>query len=377
MKKKMLLSLAVCMLVITIPFMAIAHSGKTDGSGGHRDNKNKSGLGYYHYHCGGHPPHLHNGGVCPYKGGSSSKSVSVPKTVYANSITANNVPAQINAGDSATLEASVYPANAEDKNITWESSDESVLTVSETGELTAVGIGTATITAKTSRGTSKSFEITVNEVMAKNINIMNSKGDILLATKILIGDSMNLKCSFIPENTTYKDVEWKTDNENIVSVTTDGKITAKDVGKAVVTAIHKELTSSVKIEVKPIEADRVEIILPEDMEMKDEIKPIMEKGSTIQLNSLIEPENTTYKDIKWSVDDESVASVDETGKLTAKETGVVIVTATTKCGKTDEIEIEIYSNAGLVALGIGGTAAVIGAGTFLWLKKKKCQPISE
>ena len=45
---------------------AFAHSGRTDSSGGHHDNKNKSGLGSYHYHCGGHPAHLHENGVCPY-----------------------------------------------------------------------------------------------------------------------------------------------------------------------------------------------------------------------------------------------------------------------------------------------------------------------
>ncbi len=44
---------------------AEAHSGRTDGDGGHRDNKNVSGLGGYHYHHG-YPAHLHTGGVCPY-----------------------------------------------------------------------------------------------------------------------------------------------------------------------------------------------------------------------------------------------------------------------------------------------------------------------
>lgn len=61
-----------------------AHSGRTDSRGGHKDNKNKSGLGSYHYHCGGHPAHLHPNGVCPYsktpttssKSNSSSKSSS-------------------------------------------------------------------------------------------------------------------------------------------------------------------------------------------------------------------------------------------------------------------------------------------------------------
>ena len=53
------------------PLVAEAHSGRTDSHGGHRDNKNKSGLGSYHYHCGGYPAHLHTNGVCPYQSGGT------------------------------------------------------------------------------------------------------------------------------------------------------------------------------------------------------------------------------------------------------------------------------------------------------------------
>ena len=61
--------LAILMLAGSV--MAVsAHSGRTDSSGGHKDNKNKSGLGYYHYHCGGYPAHLHTNGVCPYRNNS-------------------------------------------------------------------------------------------------------------------------------------------------------------------------------------------------------------------------------------------------------------------------------------------------------------------
>lgn len=49
-----------------------AHSGRTDSNGGHKDNNNVSGLGYYHYHCGGNPPHLHTNGTCPYASKSST-----------------------------------------------------------------------------------------------------------------------------------------------------------------------------------------------------------------------------------------------------------------------------------------------------------------
>lgn len=56
--------------------VAEAHSGRTDANGGHKDNKNKSGLGSYHYHCGGNPAHLHPDGVCPYSSGASNTSTS-------------------------------------------------------------------------------------------------------------------------------------------------------------------------------------------------------------------------------------------------------------------------------------------------------------
>lgn len=60
--------------IITPPLTIEAHSGRTDKYGGHKDKKNKSGLGSYHYHCGGHPAHLHPGGVCPYDNNSYNAS---------------------------------------------------------------------------------------------------------------------------------------------------------------------------------------------------------------------------------------------------------------------------------------------------------------
>lgn len=66
--------------------VADAHSGRTDSSGGHHDNKNKSGLGSYHYHCGGNPAHLHENGVCPYSSSSSSST----KSTTSKSSSASN-----------------------------------------------------------------------------------------------------------------------------------------------------------------------------------------------------------------------------------------------------------------------------------------------
>ena len=53
MNKKLISLAAAAVMVLSVPFNAYAHSGRTDSSGGHKDNKNVSGLGYYHYHCDG------------------------------------------------------------------------------------------------------------------------------------------------------------------------------------------------------------------------------------------------------------------------------------------------------------------------------------
>ena len=78
-KRYALPAVALSLLLALSPAFALAHSGRTDASGGHRDNKNKSGLGSYHYHCGGNPPDLQTGGVCPYAKESSPSDASSKK----------------------------------------------------------------------------------------------------------------------------------------------------------------------------------------------------------------------------------------------------------------------------------------------------------
>lgn len=84
--KKMCIMLMCISMLFSYNSMALAHSGRTDSSGGHHDYKNVSGLGPYHYHCGGYPAHLHKNGVCPYTdGGSSSGSSSSTTTTKKTS----------------------------------------------------------------------------------------------------------------------------------------------------------------------------------------------------------------------------------------------------------------------------------------------------
>ena len=84
------------------------------------------------------------------------------KEIPATGVTLNVTTASVYIGESVNLTASVTPANASDKTITWTSSNTEIATVDETGKVTGVELGKATITATTKNGISASCEVTVN-----------------------------------------------------------------------------------------------------------------------------------------------------------------------------------------------------------------------
>ena len=197
--KKIVSVLIIILSILSIQISVYSHSGRTDSNGGHRDNKNKSGLGSYHYHCGGHPAHLHPNGVCPYSsssknsksssGSSSSSSstsstspsssssssgkttTSIPSTIAVTEIQIEEKIEDMEIGENEKLTATIIPSNATDKNITWQSSDESIATVDSTGEVTAKKCGTVTITATTSNGKSSTITINVKEPVKLESNV--------------------------------------------------------------------------------------------------------------------------------------------------------------------------------------------------------------
>lgn len=186
-KVKIISILLIALSIISIGVNAYAHSGRTDSSGGHKDNKNKSGLGSYHYHCGGHPAHLHTNGVCPYSSSSlssksstsnsssskksssstssssSSATTAAPTTIDVTAIQINENIETLEVGKSKLLTATIAPSNATDKNITWKSSNESIATISTTGEVIAKESGIVNITAASSNGKTSTIKINVKE----------------------------------------------------------------------------------------------------------------------------------------------------------------------------------------------------------------------
>ena len=75
--------------------------------------------------------------------------------------------------------------------------------------------------------------------MAESISITNKE------TEILLEYTQTLECEFSPENTTDKTIVWTTSDESVISVSSDGEITANKLGTATITATHKELTDSI------------------------------------------------------------------------------------------------------------------------------------
>lgn len=199
-KGKVLSILIILLSIITIGINTYAHSGRTDSSGGHKDNKNKSGLGSYHYHCGGHPAHLHKNGVCPYStnksntsnsssskknstssssskksnnsSSSSSKKTTTTKkttTIVASAIKINEEIENMEIGESKILTATITPNNVTDKTVKWKSSDQSIVTINEAGKIIAKKGGSVDITATTSNGKTNTINIKVKEKPKKEI----------------------------------------------------------------------------------------------------------------------------------------------------------------------------------------------------------------
>lgn len=223
-KIKVISILLIALSIILMGINAYAHSGRTDSSEGHKDNKNKSGLGSYHYHCGGHPAHLHTNGVCPYSSNSSSSksstpsssssskssssssskttTITVPVTIDVTGIQINESINSIEVGKSKILTATITPSNATNKNITWKSSDENIATVSTTGEVVAKKYGTVDITATSSNGKTSTIKINVKELPKVENNAMiktstNSKNNITNNTTTNSREDSNPLAGFI------------------------------------------------------------------------------------------------------------------------------------------------------------------------------------
>ena len=152
-------------------------------------------------------------------------------------------------GETAQLTAEVTPSYADNKRVTWQSSDEKVATVDENGKVTAVGNGTATITATSVSG---SYTATVSVTVKIPVEIQKLTIEAEKETLTKIGESTELKVKIEPENADLQKLIWKSHNEKIAIVNENGKVTAVGNGTAEITVTTKDgkITASIMITVK-------------------------------------------------------------------------------------------------------------------------------
>ena len=308
--RKLVTIIAIIVVLLSLPTVNLAHKGRTDANGGHKDNQNKSGLGPYHYHCGGYPAHLHDGGVCPYtsspapasttstssSSSSSTSSTTTPKKVNPSKVEIDVKDLEILIGESKKITATVSPSNAEDKTVTWKSSDKEIVMVDSEGEVLALGVGDATITVTTSNGKEATVNVSVKPIKVTEIKLNESE------VKLKVDESITLTATVLPENATDKSIEWSSENSEIATVE-NGQIRAIAAGTTKIICSSKdEIKSEVNVIVEEIveEENTVEVVAEienndddsnnkenEQMKNTTEMTPVESAGIWIALASIV------------------------------------------------------------------------------------------
>ena len=172
--------------------------------------------------------------------------------ICVDSVCLNYSYLSLEKGDRRDLSATVCPANATNKSISWSSSNPAVATVSG-GTVRAVGVGGATITARAQDGSGEydtCYVSVTGDILVSSITLnhssytLNPNGAVLLRESICptsltmnVGDVEYLCATIIPYNATNQSVIWCSSNENVATVGIhSGRITAKRAGTATITA---------------------------------------------------------------------------------------------------------------------------------------------
>ncbi|CCZ04792.1 putative uncharacterized protein [Eubacterium sp. CAG:603] len=171
--------------------------------------------------------------------------------INPTSITLNKTSISLLEGNSETITATVAPKDATNKTVSWTTSDSTVATVSG-GKITAVGKGSAVITARTVNGLTTTVKVKVSE----NPNIIKPTSVTLNKKSITLteGDTETVTATVLPATASNKTVIWSSNDAGVATVS-GGKITAVSEGTAVITVTTYngcKATLTVKVEAKEI-----------------------------------------------------------------------------------------------------------------------------
>ena len=254
-------------------------------------------------------------------GKTATCSVTVTsKTVSVTGVKLDNGKLELKAGETAQLTATVEPSDASDKSLEWTSSDAKIATVDASGKVTAVGVGSATITVKTKDGgKTATCAVTVAPVAVEGVTVDPAKSE------VVEGNTVQLKATVSPADAA-QEVEWTSSDSDIATVDKNGLVTTIKPGTVYIVVRSKAYTDK---------QASCEVIVKQDDKLKsiafDASELQIETGQSRTLKVVFTPDYAANKNVSWSSSDPSVASVKD-GNVTGVKEGKATITATSEDG---------------------------------------------
>ncbi len=242
-------------------------------------------------------------------------------TIALQSISLKTTKLEMKKGEKAIIYATYNPSDATNKVLTWTSSNSSVATVSE-GNVTAVGNGTATITAKAADGgKTATCQVTVTDgtVALQSISLKTTK------LEMKKGEKTTIYATYNPTNATNKVLTWTSSNSSVATVS-EGNVTAVGNGTATITAKAADGGKTATCQVTVTDGT----VALQSLSLKSNME-ILTKGNRKTIYAVYNPSNVTDKVLYWTSSNPSVATVSE-GNVTAVGNGVTTITAKSRDG---------------------------------------------
>ena len=249
-----------------------------------------------------------------------SEAVIIPEPVTGIEVANDYQHMGLFVGGSGKIRYSVLPSNATNTNVTFKSLNEKVATVDANGVVTGVSEGNADIVITTEEG---GFEakctVRVDGIDARGIERVGDK-----TVTMGLNQTRQLQVKITPSDTTNKNVQWTSSNNSVATVDSNGVVISKNSGSTIITATtHNGLKTEFFIEV---ETPVTNITLN-----SNEIN--LNPGGTFKLDATVNPSNASNKNIKWISANESIATVDQSGNVTADVAGTTYISAVSADGK--------------------------------------------
>lgn len=258
-----------------------------------------------------------------------------PNTIHPTGLAIEQTsPQELVVGKTLQLTTAFTPSTTTNKQVTWESNKPTIASVSETGLVTALKYdqynNNVTITAKSVKDPTITAQITVNVVLPPVTDVQLNKTE----TSLYVGGTETLIATILPEGA-YQKVTWSTSDKKIATVSTEGVVTGVAIGDVEIKATSsansaKYATCTVHVIKTPVESVAFD---PDTKEMT--------VGAIYQLMPVVTPAAAaTQYTATYESNNTAVATVSETGLVTAKAEGTAKITCTLG-GKSGQITINV------------------------------------